>query len=120
MAGGSSSAGVPSGNLSPEEKEFLTALNDDLKRFNSFFIDKEEDAVIKLQVGLGSSSTIMSLLVGLHTGLPPFLLPPAHPWIPPSWLGYFLTTDPLFFPSSPYPPNPYHLLTPRSSPSWLS
>lgn len=37
------------GPFSPEEKEFLTALNEDLERFNSFFIDKEEEAVIKLQ-----------------------------------------------------------------------
>ncbi|GAX75635.1 hypothetical protein CEUSTIGMA_g3079.t1 [Chlamydomonas eustigma] len=38
-----------SGQLSPEEREFMAALNEDLARFNNFFIDKEEDAVIKLQ-----------------------------------------------------------------------
>jgi len=44
-------AGPSSGShLSPEELEFLSALNEDLRRINSFFIDKEEDAVIKLHV----------------------------------------------------------------------
>jgi len=38
-----------SGQLSPEEQEFVAALNEDLNRFNNFFIDKEENAVIKLQ-----------------------------------------------------------------------
>ena len=44
------SSGNVSNHLSPEELEFLSALNEDLRRINSFFIDKEEDAVIKLQV----------------------------------------------------------------------
>ena len=35
--------------FSPEEQQFLNALNEDLQRFNSYFIDKEEEAVIKLQ-----------------------------------------------------------------------
>uniref|UniRef100_A0A7S0V5U9 SPX domain-containing protein n=1 Tax=Polytomella parva TaxID=51329 RepID=A0A7S0V5U9_9CHLO len=36
-------------NLSPEEQLFINTLNEDLQRFNSFFIEKEEDAVIRLQ-----------------------------------------------------------------------
>eukprot|EP00879_Flechtneria_rotunda_P017224 GHRR01018045.1.p2 GENE.GHRR01018045.1~~GHRR01018045.1.p2 ORF type:complete len:148 (+),score=77.92 GHRR01018045.1:395-838(+) len=35
--------------LSAEEMAFVNTLNEDLLRFNRFFIDKEEDSVIKLQ-----------------------------------------------------------------------
>jgi hypothetical protein len=35
--------------LSVEEMAFVNTLNEDLQRFNRFFIDKEEDSVIKLQ-----------------------------------------------------------------------
>eukprot|EP00798_Chlamydomonas_sp_ICE-L_P008655 gene8655-34107_t len=35
--------------LSPEEKEFLAALNEDMDQFNSYFMEKEEMAVIRLQ-----------------------------------------------------------------------
>ena len=49
-AAGSSGGSGGDQKLSPEEQQFFSALNEDLNRFNSFFIDKEEDAVIKLQV----------------------------------------------------------------------
>ena len=35
--------------LSVEEQDFMYTLNEDVNRFNSFFMEKEEDAVIKLQ-----------------------------------------------------------------------
>eukprot|EP00775_Hariotina_reticulata_P002343 gene2343-2650_t len=37
------------GQLSAEETAFVNTLNEDLLRFNQFFIDREEDSVIKLQ-----------------------------------------------------------------------
>lgn len=40
---------APEQALSPEETAFVNMLNEDLLRFNRFFIDKEEDSVIKLQ-----------------------------------------------------------------------
>lgn len=35
--------------LSVEEQQFISTLNEDLARFNRYFIEKEEDAVIRLQ-----------------------------------------------------------------------
>lgn len=35
--------------LSAEEESFLALLNEDLSNFNDFFIEKEEDSVIRLQ-----------------------------------------------------------------------
>lgn len=40
----------PGDALSAEEAAFVATLNEDLARFNQFFIDKEEDSVIRLQV----------------------------------------------------------------------
>ena len=37
--------------LCAEELAFVATLNEDLHRFNAYYIDKEEDAVIRLQVG---------------------------------------------------------------------
>mmetsp|Transcript_37329 Transcript_37329/g.83055 ORF Transcript_37329/g.83055 Transcript_37329/m.83055 type:complete len:323 (+) Transcript_37329:409-1377(+) len=47
--GNTSGDATNGGQLSAEEHEFLATLNEDLNRFNSFFIDQEESAVIKLQ-----------------------------------------------------------------------
>lgn len=52
---GEESPSKPS-NLSPEEAHFIKTLNEDLARFNSFFIDREEESVIKLQVRWGGSA----------------------------------------------------------------
>uniref|UniRef100_A0A7R9YT16 SPX domain-containing protein n=1 Tax=Chlamydomonas euryale TaxID=1486919 RepID=A0A7R9YT16_9CHLO len=40
---------VASSGLSTEETEFVATLNEDLERFNSFFMEKEEEEVIKIQ-----------------------------------------------------------------------
>eukprot|EP00882_Tetradesmus_deserticola_P008569 GHRQ01009037.1.p1 GENE.GHRQ01009037.1~~GHRQ01009037.1.p1 ORF type:complete len:179 (+),score=71.27 GHRQ01009037.1:567-1103(+) len=40
---------APEDALSADETAFVNMLNEDLLRFNRFFIDKEEDSVIKLQ-----------------------------------------------------------------------
>lgn len=52
-AEGPAGAGVDgcssSGRLSPEEQHFIQTLNEDLARFNDFFMEREEEAVIKLQ-----------------------------------------------------------------------
>lgn len=45
-----SSTASSSGPLSAEENEFIATLNEDLDSFNAFFIEKEEDAVIKIHV----------------------------------------------------------------------
>lgn len=45
--GGESIASIDS--LSPVERQFINTLNEDLNRCNQYFIEKEEDAVIKLQ-----------------------------------------------------------------------
>lgn len=47
-AGPSGSALAPGGALSPEEIEFVRTLNEDVQRCNQYFMEKEEDAVIKL------------------------------------------------------------------------
>lgn len=36
--------------FSPEEVEFRNMVNQELEKFNDFFIDKEEDYIIKIQV----------------------------------------------------------------------
>jgi hypothetical protein len=36
--------------LLPEEAAFVSTLNQDLERFNRFFMDREEHAIIRLQV----------------------------------------------------------------------
>jgi len=36
-------------DLSDEEQAFISTLNEDLQRFNEFFMEKEEDSVIRLQ-----------------------------------------------------------------------
>ncbi|KAK9814479.1 hypothetical protein WJX72_006578 [[Myrmecia] bisecta] len=43
------SLGSASGGLTAEERTFITTLNEDLKRFNDFFMDKEEESIIKLR-----------------------------------------------------------------------
>ncbi|KAG2425900.1 hypothetical protein HYH02_014901 [Chlamydomonas schloesseri] len=48
-SGGSSGAAITATVLSPEEQAFINTLNEDLARFNRFFIEKEEEAVIRLQ-----------------------------------------------------------------------
>ncbi|PNW80691.1 hypothetical protein CHLRE_07g325950v5 [Chlamydomonas reinhardtii] len=48
-SGGSSGATITATVLSPEEQAFINTLNEDLARFNRFFIEKEEEAVIRLQ-----------------------------------------------------------------------
>jgi hypothetical protein len=53
--GGSSGGGaLAPGQLSPDEALFVRALNEDLARLNDFFVEREEDCVIKLQVGGGA------------------------------------------------------------------
>lgn len=39
----------PQTDVSAQEAEFLRTLNEDLSRFNQFYIEKEEDCVIKMQ-----------------------------------------------------------------------
>lgn len=36
------------GHLTPEEEEFIKLLNIELEKFNNFFIEKEEEFVIRL------------------------------------------------------------------------
>ena len=36
------------GHLTPEEEEFIRLLNVELEKFNNFFIEKEEEFVIRL------------------------------------------------------------------------
>lgn len=43
------------GPISGDQAEFINLLNVELDKFNSFFTDKEEEYVIRLQVGVGSS-----------------------------------------------------------------
>ncbi|GIL92808.1 hypothetical protein Vretimale_19231 [Volvox reticuliferus] len=46
---GSAGAAITATVLSPEEQAFITTLNEDLARFNRYFIEKEEEAVIRIQ-----------------------------------------------------------------------
>ncbi|KAG2440853.1 hypothetical protein HXX76_003707 [Chlamydomonas incerta] len=48
-SGGSSGTTITATVLSLEEQAFISTLNEDLARFNRFFIEKEEEAVIRLQ-----------------------------------------------------------------------
>ena len=59
----------------PEEMVFIRTLNEDLRKFNEFFMENEEDCVIKLKaledrincaVNASQCSAIRSELVDLH------------------------------------------------------
>ncbi|GFR41498.1 hypothetical protein Agub_g2192 [Astrephomene gubernaculifera] len=71
---GSVSTGAPMASmavLSPEEQAFITTLNEDLARFNRYFIEKEEEAVIRLQA-LCDEVAAAAAALGLQ--LPPGLV----------------------------------------------
>ncbi|GIL61156.1 hypothetical protein Vafri_15487 [Volvox africanus] len=67
---GSTGAAITATVLSPEEQAFITTLNEDLARFNRYFIEKEEEAVIRIQA-LCDDLARAAAAAGLH--LPAFL-----------------------------------------------
>ncbi|KXZ56210.1 hypothetical protein GPECTOR_1g182 [Gonium pectorale] len=68
---GSTGAAVTATVLSPEEQAFINTLNEDLARFNRYFIEKEEEAVIRLQA-LCDELVVAAAEAGLQ--LPPGLV----------------------------------------------
>ncbi|GLC36000.1 hypothetical protein PLESTB_000528000 [Pleodorina starrii] len=62
---GSTGASVTATVLSPEELAFITTLNEDLARFNRYFIEKEEEAVIRIQA-LCDELAAAAAAAGLH------------------------------------------------------
>lgn len=53
-AGGEGSEAAGEG-MTKEESEFIQLLEDEMEKFNTFFVEKEEEYIIKLKVHLGAS-----------------------------------------------------------------
>lgn len=51
-------------NMSDEEIDFLNLLEDELEKFNSFFVEKEEEYIIRLKVIIYSSNSLIFQFFG--------------------------------------------------------